>query len=417
MSRKIIGVTVGTPISSTRLDREIKPVKTVNGVAPDESGNVKVKTDGTNALKGNASGEVVCLDDVSPLEHEMGVNVRSKNLSKNIKKTGKAQNLTAALENNLITINGSSSIDVALGESYSENDCFLLQPDKYTFLLKYVGGSPDSTEAFYFGLRSFNTGSWVTSYGVKNSNYMEDAKTTFTIKEPTLCYVACVGKGSYDNLQYQVQIEKGTTATPYTPFVDVSGVKLLVQGENLISSDLWSDLFDKQADGSYLSNQQITKSVSTRYVYLPAAIYTISYYLKCSAGANVRFGIRYSDETEADKYIHSTGEYVYCSFTTNGKPIKAIFFNYSKYADDIQFKELQIKVGTETEYKPYKAPVEYSVNADGTVEGVKSIAPSTTLMTDTEGVRIECEYNKDANKVVATLEERLAALETAIISQ
>lgn len=41
MSR-IIGVTVGTPTSPAKMEQELKPVKTVNGVAPDESGNVGV---------------------------------------------------------------------------------------------------------------------------------------------------------------------------------------------------------------------------------------------------------------------------------------------------------------------------------------------------------------------------------------
>ncbi len=42
MSRKIIGVTVGTPISPKAIERKLKPVKTVNGVEPDENGNVDV---------------------------------------------------------------------------------------------------------------------------------------------------------------------------------------------------------------------------------------------------------------------------------------------------------------------------------------------------------------------------------------
>lgn len=42
MSKKIIGVTVGTPISPNRIAAKIKPVKTVNGTAPDEDGNVEV---------------------------------------------------------------------------------------------------------------------------------------------------------------------------------------------------------------------------------------------------------------------------------------------------------------------------------------------------------------------------------------
>lgn len=43
MRRGIIGVTVGTPISPKAIERKIKPVKTVNGVEPDESGNVNVE--------------------------------------------------------------------------------------------------------------------------------------------------------------------------------------------------------------------------------------------------------------------------------------------------------------------------------------------------------------------------------------
>ncbi len=40
MKRKIIGNTVGTPTSPSKMEKDIKPVKTVNGQAPDENGNV-----------------------------------------------------------------------------------------------------------------------------------------------------------------------------------------------------------------------------------------------------------------------------------------------------------------------------------------------------------------------------------------
>jgi hypothetical protein len=39
---KIIGVTVGTPISPSKLQQKIKPVKTVNGKSPDANGNVEL---------------------------------------------------------------------------------------------------------------------------------------------------------------------------------------------------------------------------------------------------------------------------------------------------------------------------------------------------------------------------------------
>lgn len=43
MRKKIIGVTVGTPISPSKIEEKINPVKTVNGKAPDENGNVEVE--------------------------------------------------------------------------------------------------------------------------------------------------------------------------------------------------------------------------------------------------------------------------------------------------------------------------------------------------------------------------------------
>lgn len=42
MNKKIMGVTVGTSLSPSKIEEEIKPVKTVNGRAPDENGNVEV---------------------------------------------------------------------------------------------------------------------------------------------------------------------------------------------------------------------------------------------------------------------------------------------------------------------------------------------------------------------------------------
>lgn len=43
MRKPIVGVTVVTPTSPRKIENEIKPVKTVNGVSPDENGNVEVE--------------------------------------------------------------------------------------------------------------------------------------------------------------------------------------------------------------------------------------------------------------------------------------------------------------------------------------------------------------------------------------
>ena len=64
-----------------------------------------------------------------------------------------------------------------------------------------------------------------------------------------------------------------------------------------------------------------------------------------------------------------------------------------------RISNIQFEVGTEaTEYEEYKEPERYIVNADGVVEGVTAIYPSTTLMAETQGTTIRCQYNKDINK-------------------
>ena len=54
MNRKIIGVTVGTTLRPDRIEDRIKPVKTVNGVKPDENGNVQIEV-GANGGSGGVS--------------------------------------------------------------------------------------------------------------------------------------------------------------------------------------------------------------------------------------------------------------------------------------------------------------------------------------------------------------------------
>lgn len=72
---------------------------------------------------------------------------------------------------------------------------------------------------------------------------------------------------------------------------------------------------------------------------------------------------------------------------------------------------VQLELGTTaTDYEPYKECAEYTPNADGTVEGVLHLYPNTTLTTDTEGVIINCEYNRDVNKAFAELQSAIISL-------
>lgn len=80
------------------------------------------------------------------------------------------------------------------------------------------------------------------------------------------------------------------------------------------------------------------------------------------------------------------------------------------------FTDFQIEIGTATEYEPYKEPTTHKPKADGTVDGVTSLYPTTTLLTDTEGVTITAEYNKDLNKAFAEIYQKLSALGVAVVN-
>lgn len=64
MNRRIIGVTVGTPISPKAIERKLNPVKSVNGVAPDENGNVAVDTVDEQAVQKIVEDTVRDIDPV-----------------------------------------------------------------------------------------------------------------------------------------------------------------------------------------------------------------------------------------------------------------------------------------------------------------------------------------------------------------
>ena len=87
MSRRIIGNTVGTTISPNAIDRKIKPVKSVNGVAPDDNGNVEIP-----AGSGDAGVGIKSVARTTTSTADDGNNVITVTLTDGTKSTFKVQN-------------------------------------------------------------------------------------------------------------------------------------------------------------------------------------------------------------------------------------------------------------------------------------------------------------------------------------
>lgn len=79
MKRRIIGVTVGTPLSPKSIMDKLGPVTSVNGVKADKDGNVEVKVDSVSDeqiassveayLKDNPPSQRITINGVEPDEN------------------------------------------------------------------------------------------------------------------------------------------------------------------------------------------------------------------------------------------------------------------------------------------------------------------------------------------------------------
>lgn len=196
---------------------------------------------------------------------------------------------------------------------------------------------------------------------------------------------------------------------------DVSAVKVQRYGKNLVNADtvLTGLGYVKQEDGSYYG-----------YPFSPTNIYenvnraegafTISYEAKAgvetAASSPITFKVDYTDGTTGyiGRYLPAgmdTAKYKTITGTTDAtKIVRSVTLSYATPKVPMYVRDLMLTYGsTATEHEPYIAPTEYTVNPDGTVDGVTSLSTTTTLMTDTEGAVIDVEYNRDLNKAFAEL--------------
>lgn len=211
---------------------------------------------------------------------------------------------------------------------------------------------------------------------------------------------------------------------------DLTAVKVRKQGKNLIPFP-YKDLnlgtstyngidFTVYEDGSILINGTATSN-TTRYLYNNA-----TGLLGLKSGTTISGSKNASDDTQQGNvyfmcnYYNSTGSMQQgLIVTTNSSGMKTITDEWKglgiyinvpngKTLNNLLIKP-QLEIGaTATEYEHYITPTEYIPTADGTVNGITSLYPNTTLTTDTEGVIINCKYNRDINKAFAALEAAIA---------
>ena len=177
-----------------------------------------------NAIRGKASGEIVAVDDVSPIEHLLDVKVASKNhLPYPYADTTKTVYGITFTDNGdgTITANGTATANATFNVCKDGNwsDCYL-PAGKY-----YFSGTPSgattSNYRIVFALRNAS-GAMVINQIVSSKGY------AFSIAEPAIkmyCQITVFNGITVENLIFEPMLELGDTATEHTPFVaSVEGV-------------------------------------------------------------------------------------------------------------------------------------------------------------------------------------------------
>jgi hypothetical protein len=363
-----------------------------------------------NAIIGTASGEVIRVDDVSPIEHTVKANVRSKNLFNTYKEleTKTVEGITFVYNGDgTVTINGTCDCSNSTNSSATRGFIPASSPVTIkkgtTVTLSGINGiSPEGN--YMYRIRLFTDTKTTKDNGGLQGDYYKT--TTVTVTED--CVIQSghiqVGDGyTVDNVVIKPQLEIGDTATEFTPYVDVSDVEVTTCGKNVFklagrTQTLNGISCTMNADGSVTVNGTAEKAaffgVGNFYPTVGAR-YRLS---GCPAGGDFNTYILYihNNTTGADTYDLGSGK----AFTgVSGNQGVTIAVYKGTTVDNLTFYPM-IVLGEESEdYEPYTG------STDNT-----SVAPTMTVMSNKAGVILDVEYNKDINTVFDEINSLLELL-------
>lgn len=221
-----------TEISETSTDVQYPTAKAVFETTEKAKSDTKDYCNNvfSNALKGSKSGATVNIDDISPIEHEIDVSIKSKNLIPypySINGTQTVNGVTYTVNSDgSITLNGTATDGTATLNIFNNTQNPLkLTAGNYT-LSGIPADSGASPTTFY--LQIYYDGKW-GAIDVGNGGKIT-ASSTISVSRITLFVKAGV---EFSNLTAKPQLEEGSAATEYTQCVsDFSSVTVSEKDEN-----------------------------------------------------------------------------------------------------------------------------------------------------------------------------------------
>lgn len=340
-----------------------------------------------NAIRKKVSGEVIRVDDVSPMEHYPTVKVSGKNL------------IPYPYWNGTKTVGGVSFTDNGDGgvtmSGTSTGGCNFYFTD-YNFKLEKGKTYTFSVSGDFTGSGDINF--WIYSNAQQKGVWLGAASAesyTFTTEHEyteAAIYIL-VNKGTSVSGVVYPMLEYGETATDYTPYIDPTTVTVRRCGKNLLSLP-------------YYEGQKVERDGITATVNADGGVHLVG---TATANYFYRFGSINLGSTPI-MAGNNNGRYSLQNCTYDSAN-KFVYHQVSKGQTVDKVVYAMVEAGTvKTAYETPSTTVTQIPSSDGTVSGLSAVPPTMTLMTDTPGVSIECEYSRDTNKVIAEILEKITAL-------
>ena len=192
---------------------------------------------------------------------------------------------------------------------------------------------------------------------------------------------------------------------------DFSGVTLKRYGKNLLPYPYKNTNIDYtfnginykvKSDGTVVLNG--TANEQSYFILAGLVLNKGVYYLSgCPSGGQ---GSTYSIYFQYDNFSYYKADYGSgVKIDINEKKNCAVAINIGKNTtvSNLIFKPM-LEVGSKlTDFEERRTAVAYTPAVDGTVTGVTSFSPDMTFLSDTDGIIINAEYNKDLNKAISEL--------------
>lgn len=355
-----------------------------------------IKNSYAPAIKGKVSGEIVRVDDVSPIEHDVNCYVHGKNL------VDISAMVSTVASNNFVD-NGDGTYTltkISVGDSvkrFSAGDT-LQKPIKANTEFRISCTVLENTTANGLCFILYDVNGEAVGYPSMTDIQRRSFSYNADIHSVRLYLLGTEQNDVYVTIR-DLQIELGAVATAYEPYIDPTTVIVMARGKNVLNLS------------GYETHNGVTKTVNANGLITVTGTSTASININVGYGF-MKAGYKYrpviqklkSDvapsfwnfatssniNKDKDGYISSDVDTVFSAF---------IYTSSAGTVYDSAFK-VMVELVTDKmtdEYESYKGS-EATPSSDGTCT-ITSKSPIMTLFTDTPGVKIEAEYNRDTTKM------------------